>query len=749
MLGYCRDEVRTANYPGVQRGSYGALWAGEANAWDKALLAVAALDGKGIEARVVPGDTPKVAFRTGGAWSTWNLDATKPESTDSNPPDGSLTPAELVKQRPDLFHTLTPVMLLERDGKPPEEIKSASPERLEDWNHQTVVIEAKPADGGLVYVLRVGQREVLRSAPLADVKRASLELTWKFQNQSASWTRELFDRDNSKAEIPGQAEPKAGDRFVMAIASGPLKPEVLKTRQRMMESNDYAPEPDEQVRQLVAMAVKYQVDSDERTHAIAQECDVKVHWVKPRVTIATGDDKDMTLDILADEVEAEGKRSREFHVARGLANDVIETRIIYEATRKPTISASTVLSQFKSDRPDAPARRVALIEKEAKRMLGGEPAGSTAIFTASPSPALNDDERKQWPAVPPRLAIERTSQGLALRGLVKKGDAPKDEPWKAYEWQENGSIPFANAAELALVLDGMLSNKTRRADNLLECQVDSAWPLRQLPVVSGSVLTYKARTKGSESHFTVKIGLKDGSPVGDWTQSETGKQGQTSGGWPEALKVAGDKPELQAIVAPSPATGEPVQHTVRIGLNKFQIEGRKAEIPGGSALLLADERFPLILEWATGDWSLSLESASPVVRGQVRDADSDRPLPAEVINSRTLTVSERKPIDLRNWKQQGQKSNGRWRVNSKGDSVIQELNGSPTFFVSPDDYIDTTIRGKIRVNDLSDDDMIGFVFGYQSPIADKKHDEADYDFLLFDWKNHDQEPRAKASPCRE
>src|SRR5512143_2177552 len=69
VLSYCRDEVRSANYAGVQRGSYGALWAGEANDWDKALLAVAALDGKGIEARVVPGDPPRVAFLTAGAWS--------------------------------------------------------------------------------------------------------------------------------------------------------------------------------------------------------------------------------------------------------------------------------------------------------------------------------------------------------------------------------------------------------------------------------------------------------------------------------------------------------------------------------------------------------------------------------------------------------------------------------------------------------------------------------------------------------
>ena len=739
VLSYCRDEVRSANYPGVQRGGFGALWAGEGNAWDKALLAVAALDGKGIEARVVPGDPPRVALMTAGAWSVWRLDADKPETTTPNPPDGSFTAAELVKQRPDLFHTLTPVLTIERDGKAPERIEPAAPERLEEWAHEPVVVEAKTADGGLVYVLRVGRREVLRSGPLRDVKRASLALTWTFQDQSASWTRELFDRGNSTAEVPGQAEPRPGDRFVIAVAAGPLKPEVLKTRQRMMELSDYSPEPDEQVRRLVSMAVKYQVVSDDRTRAVARECEVQVSWLKPRLTVAAGGDKEMTLDTLADEVEAEGKRSREFHVARGLANDLIETRVIYEATRKPTISASTVLCQFKSDRPDAPARRIALIEKEARRMLANEPIGSATILTASPSPALSDEDRKQLPAVPPRLTIERTPGGLVLRGLARKGEIPKEEPWNGYDWDDKGAIPFANIGETAVILDGMLSHKSGRADNLLECQVDSAWPLRQLPVVQGSVLIYKARFQGKDSQFAVKVILKDGVPIGSWTESESGRQGQTTGGWPEAIQIVANQPELRAIVAAAPAAGEPVRHSLRIGLNKREVDGRAIDFPGGTATLLNDPRFPLILAWTKGDLSLSLESASPVIQGQVRDADSDRPAPADAIHARTLTVTERKPIDLRKWKQQGPKANGYWRVKSEGDMVEQRINGNPTFFVSPDDYIDTTIRGRISVHD-ADDDMIGFVFGYQSPIADKKQDESDYDFLLFDWKCRDQGP---------
>jgi hypothetical protein len=71
---------------------------------------------------------------------------------------------------------------------------------------------------------------------------------------------------------------------------------------------------------------------------------------------------------------------------------------------------------------------------------------------------------------------------------------------------------------------------------------------------------------------------------------------------------------------------------------------------------------------------------------------------------------------------------------------LQKVNGDPTFFVSPDEYIDTTIRGKLRSDDLLDDDYIGFVFGYQSPLVEKGHKEYDFDFLMFDWKQRDQPP---------
>jgi|GEM_PF-1737301 len=96
------------------------------------------------------------------------------------------------------------------------------------------------------------------------------------------------------------------------------------------------------------------------------------------------------------------------------------------------------------------------------------------------------------------------------------------------------------------------------------------------------------------------------------------------------------------------------------------------------------------------------------------------------------------PVDLRAWREEGPPANGNWIVSGDGLSVLQTVNGNPTFFVSPDSFIDTVIRGRFRVETTGDDDYVGFVIGYQSPLAAEGDDPNDFDFLLFDWKQANQ-----------
>lgn len=90
------------------------------------------------------------------------------------------------------------------------------------------------------------------------------------------------------------------------------------------------------------------------------------------------------------------------------------------------------------------------------------------------------------------------------------------------------------------------------------------------------------------------------------------------------------------------------------------------------------------------------------------------------------------------WTQQGPPGAGNWVVAEDRMSVVQTANGEPTFFVSPEEFIESRVVGKFRVEDAGDDDYIGFVFGYKSPLANGGEGQADYEFLLFDWKAGDQ-----------
>jgi hypothetical protein len=92
------------------------------------------------------------------------------------------------------------------------------------------------------------------------------------------------------------------------------------------------------------------------------------------------------------------------------------------------------------------------------------------------------------------------------------------------------------------------------------------------------------------------------------------------------------------------------------------------------------------------------------------------------------------PINLNTWSQRGPVSHGNWVVAPDGSSVLQTINGNPTFFVSPGNQFNTTLRGKISVQTTGDDDYIGFVFGFNGPAANG----TDMDFLLFDWKQTNQ-----------
>ena len=88
-------------------------------------------------------------------------------------------------------------------------------------------------------------------------------------------------------------------------------------------------------------------------------------------------------------------------------------------------------------------------------------------------------------------------------------------------------------------------------------------------------------------------------------------------------------------------------------------------------------------------------------------------------------------VDLKNWTPLG---DGIWNVEEGGRTVRQTINGKQTFFLSDNFYENRIIKGTIKVDTTDDDDMVGFVMGYQDPISNI------YNFILIDWKQSNQDP---------
>ncbi|MBW8052047.1 MAG: hypothetical protein FVQ77_17235, partial [Cytophagales bacterium] len=96
-------------------------------------------------------------------------------------------------------------------------------------------------------------------------------------------------------------------------------------------------------------------------------------------------------------------------------------------------------------------------------------------------------------------------------------------------------------------------------------------------------------------------------------------------------------------------------------------------------------------------------------------------------------------MNLNTWAKEGDPALGNWVVSADGESVTQTVNHNNLFFVGSDTNVfNTTIIVQIEPLVFFDDDYIGFVFGYQSPVAANGDSIYDMDFILFDWKNGPQ-----------
>lgn len=90
------------------------------------------------------------------------------------------------------------------------------------------------------------------------------------------------------------------------------------------------------------------------------------------------------------------------------------------------------------------------------------------------------------------------------------------------------------------------------------------------------------------------------------------------------------------------------------------------------------------------------------------------------------------PVDLSNWQtiqyELNSQPDASWDLQPGNTSVLQSVNSDASIFLSDFDAVGQEITGTWSVQTTSDDDFMGFVFGYQ----DRGH------YYLFDWKQTSQ-----------
>jgi len=106
--------------------------------------------------------------------------------------------------------------------------------------------------------------------------------------------------------------------------------------------------------------------------------------------------------------------------------------------------------------------------------------------------------------------------------------------------------------------------------------------------------------------------------------------------------------------------------------------------------------------------------------------------PLAIVAVAGCALAQAQPIDLSSWVPVQYELNSQpdasWQLQPGNTSVIQTVNADPCILLSDFDAASQVIRGTWHVGDNSDNDFMGFVFGYQ--------DRGQY--YLFDWKQSTQ-----------
>ena len=680
IVEFCRSHIGPANYDGIARGAYGTLWAGSGNAIDRLLLMGAVLDSRGHDVRVLPGDEPQLWYEDEG-WKAVDLDGETPITAADKPAEEAVGLAEVINRIGDQVHRIGFAFEIEDDNyrsrdRPPPLVKLLEdPLPLAECSYMPIVVRVTgeiptPEEGewpsldSAKYEIRVGGAVVLDSGSLAGVDRVVLRIDWHHGDQTVSYRRELFHTTNAKPMIPGHPFPVEGDRYVVAIGSGPVLPDVLKTREQMFELDRYTPLKDESERSLLLLATRYMQEVDKVTGDLTKAFAIDLVGVEPRIVITAVEmapadiqaassetlPPTMSIDVINDQVNAMGGQSRYFQAGRGLALDEIETRVLFDAVKVPVVSASTVLSHFKSGESDTIQRRIDYIQQEAERILQEETFETQVVFEAH---ALSDKSGETGPS----LVLERRKDSFLIHGLELKED-------EVSIWKPGATFSVGpRARDVAQIIEAHLRLQVGSSWFRIDGQLKSAWKPKGLAVVDGSILTYEIQGPDGIGHQVVFVSMQDGTLGGTCVDLESDQTSTRplAGAWPKAFRTPGEGvgeillPQLLAIMAPSDiaSKGKPESFQLKVADETLSVDAVRVSLGKESQLkyvpaevvLLPAGKTSLILAMHDGENSITLKSATPVMQGRVIDAQTDRPIAMALVTDRGGVAATRTSVD--------------------------------------------------------------------------------------------------------
>ncbi len=199
---------------------------------------------------------------------------------------------------------------------------------------------------------------------------------------------------------------------------------------------------------------------------------------------------------------------------------------------------------------------------------------------------------------------------------------------------------------------------------------------------------------------------------------------------------AGDASDASAPINDASGTGDASPDTpptlTLIGDSPFALDcGEEYDEPGAEAHDAQDGELDVEMDGGPVDTS---EPGSFELTYTATDADGN-----SVSATRVVSVcgpgcgdSGKEPVDLRLFSavqyEQFSQADASWEVSEDGNEVIQTVNADASIFLSDFDTTDLSIEGSWQATGSSDDDLMGFVFGYQDPGH----------FYLFDWKGATQ-----------